>query len=78
MSEQIPSKFLDVTPSDTAALPGDLIGLYIGGAGTVKGVGRDGVTGTFVVSSGQYLTGNFIRVLFTGTTATSIVALRKA
>jgi hypothetical protein len=34
------------------------------------------VIGTFICQAGQYLIGNFSYVMATGTTATSIVALR--
>lgn len=71
----IPAQFADITPSDATYLD-RVIGLYVGGAGTVKAQGQDGVTGTFVCAAGQYLTGAFKRVLATGTTATSIVALK--
>lgn len=77
MANTIPDLFSDVTPSDTASLPANVIGLYVGGAGTVKASGQDGTVGTFVVAAGQYLTGTFRRVLATGTTATNIVALRE-
>ena len=70
----IPSKFFDVTPSDTARI-GPTIGLYVGGAGTVKAAGVDGVVATYVCQAGQYLTGSFDKVMATNTTATSIVAL---
>lgn len=70
----IPSKFLDITPSDSAPVNASL-GLYIGTNGIVKLVGADGVIATFRVGDGQYLTGRIQRVMATGTTATGIVAL---
>lgn len=70
----IPSKFMDVVPSDSNAINTDL-GLYCGGAGVVKVVGRNSVTATFTVQAGQHLSGKFNLVLATGTTATGLVAL---
>jgi hypothetical protein len=75
MKQLTPQFWNDVTPSDSTAI-GQTIGLYIGGAGTVKAKGVDGVIGTFICQAGQYLIGNFSYVMATGTTATSIVALR--
>jgi len=69
----IPSRFQDVTPSDTAPL-GGVIGLYVGGAGNVRAAGSDGVAANFAVQAGGYLVGRFRQVLATGTTATGIVA----
>jgi len=70
----IPSKFFDVTPSDTTRI-GPTIGLYVGSTGTVKAAGTNGVVATYVCQAGQYLTGAFDKVMATGTTATNIVAL---
>ena len=70
----IPSKFVDVTPSDTNPVNATL-GLYVGGAGVVKVAGADGVIATFAVNAGQYLSGKVHRVMATGTTASGIVAL---
>ncbi len=70
----IPAKFANVTKSDTNPVNANL-GLYIGGSGDVVVKGADGVSATFTVGSGQYLTGRFHMVMSTGTTATGIVAL---
>jgi hypothetical protein len=70
----IPSRFVNLTPSDTAAV-GTTIGLYVGGDGVVRASGRDGVVADFTVTTGQYLSGQFTLVLATGTTATGLVAL---
>lgn len=73
-STLIPRRYSDVTPSDTTSL-GPTIGLYVGGAGTVKASGLGGAVGTFVCQAGQVIPGEFRQVLATGTTATSIVAM---
>ena len=70
----IPGRFADVSTGSDVVVNTD-IGLYIGGAGNVKVVGRDGVAATFAVSAGQYLSGRFIQIVSSGTTATGIVAL---
>lgn len=75
MKQLTPQFWNDVTPSDSVPT-GQTIGLYVGNGGTVKAKGVDGVIGTFVCQSGQYLVGNFSYVMATGTTATGIVALR--
>lgn len=74
MQSLIPRTFSDVVPSDTVPI-GPTIGLYIGGEGTVVAKGENGVQGTFIVSSGQYLSGSFTYVM-AASTATGIVALR--
>lgn len=72
----IPGRFADVSTASDVAVNTD-IGLFVGGAGNVKVVGRDGVTATFAAAAGQYITGRFVTVKSTanGTTATGIVAL---
>lgn len=72
--KNIPDQWSDLTPSDTASI-NPAMGLYIGGEGVIKAAGANGVVGTFKVQSGQYLIGQFSKVLATGTTATDIVAL---
>lgn len=72
----IPCRWAPLTPSDTALLQG-VIGLYAGNAGAIVGAGIDGVTATFQVQAGQYLSGLFTKVLGSGTTSTGIVALLK-
>lgn len=65
-----------VTASDTTVLP-TTRGLYIGGAGNVAvTMAEDGNNVTFVgVLAGSILPVQVTKVLATGTTATSIVAL---
>lgn len=70
----LPSRFADIVPSDSAAI-NTTLGLYCGGAGVVKVVGRDSVTATFNVVAGQVINGKFNFVLATGTTATGLVGL---
>jgi hypothetical protein len=69
----IPSKWTPVTPSDTVPVVSNL-GLYVGTGGNVVAKGIDGVSATFVVSSGQYLSGRFYYVM-AATTASDIVSL---
>jgi hypothetical protein len=65
-----------VTPSDTVNLPTAAQALYIGSAGDVVIHTLDGSQVTFVgLSDGQILPVRTRRVLATGTTAASIVAL---
>lgn len=72
--QSIPQDWADITPSDTALIS-PCIGVYVGGSGTVKAAGSNGVVGTFQTQAGQYLIGAFTKVLSTGTTATGLVAL---
>lgn len=65
-----------VTPSDSVSLTKTSRALYVGGAGTVVAVMKDGTTLTFVgVTAGTVLPIRVTRVNSTNTTATSIVAL---
>jgi hypothetical protein len=71
----IPKRFSAITPSDTANTQ-FIVGLFIGIGGDVAVQGSDGVSVTFKnVSSAAYLSGNFYKILATGTTATNIVGL---
>jgi hypothetical protein len=72
--KSIPQQWADLTPSDTTLIS-PAIGLYIGLAGVVKAAGQDGVVGSFQAQAGQYLIGNFTKILATGTTASEIVVL---
>jgi hypothetical protein len=65
-----------VTPSDSASFTKASRALYVGGAGTVVAVMKDGTTLTFVgVPAGAILPIRATRVNSTSTTATNIVAL---
>lgn len=66
-----------VTPSDSATLTnGACLALYIGVAGNVALVTSQGTTVTFVgLNAGSILPVRTNKVLATGTTATSILAL---
>ena len=71
----IPSRWLDVTPSDSTDLTG-CIGLYIGGAGNVavRTLNAPSTTVTFTAPPvGTFIPGNFTRVM-AATTATLILA----
>lgn len=70
------SLFFEVTKHDTNELTYVTRGLYVGGAGTVEAVDVDGTAATFVgVPAGTILPIRAKKVMSTGTTATSIVAL---
>lgn len=65
-----------VTPDDNANLPNTARALYIGGAGNVAIVTRDGSATTFEnVPAGTTLRITVSQVKATGTTATAIVGL---
>lgn len=65
-----------VTPSDSTPLPWLSRGLFVGGAGDVVVVRRDGEQVTFTgVAAGTWLPIRVAGVMATGTTATSIVQL---
>jgi len=64
-----------VTPSDSTDLTKVATkGLFVGTAGDVVVKGTDGVSATYKALSGQYIWGQFSRVM-AATTATNIVAL---
>jgi hypothetical protein len=67
-----------VTPSDGTSLPFRCKRLWIGGAGNVSLLGRDGVTAVVytAVPAGTYLRVRASYVRSTGTTATNIIAER--
>lgn len=70
--------FAAVTPSNTADLPNPGVSdaLWVGGAGTLAIQGTDGQTVSIAaVAAGATLPIKVRRVLATGTTATTIVAL---
>lgn len=72
----IPKRYTAITPSDTAGC-GPTLGLFVGVGGDLTVKGDDGVAVKFVCGSSQYIPGSFTAVMSTGTTATSIVALRQ-
>jgi len=75
MIEYTPSDFVAVTPSDTTELMGSgMLGLLVGGAGTLVIQGRSNTSASIPVQAGQIIPGRIKRVM-AATTATSIVAL---
>lgn len=70
-------KLVAVTPGDATVLPDDVRGLYIGGGGNIAIRAADDTTAVTLtgVLAGTFLPIAAVRVLSTGTTATSIVAL---
>lgn len=66
-----PSGIVAITPSDTA--PVNLVGLSVGGAGTVTVVDSLGNTTTITAVAGQTICCRIIQVKSSGTTATGLV-----
>ncbi|WP_137155243.1 hypothetical protein [Rhizobium sp. FKL33] len=65
-----------VTPDDTAALPETTRALYVGSGGAVTAELQSGAVATFAaVAAGAILPARIVRVLATGTTASSLVGL---
>ncbi len=78
MSSMSFRSFHGVVPSDSVSIQ-PTVAIYVGGAGNLVVVGREGNVSTpttFVVSAGALLHIEATYVMFTGTTATGIVALR--
>ena len=77
-SQNGPARSLrDVVPDDDADLPqGPTRALFVGGAGTLRVMDAEGSVATIVSGMSQYHPVEVVRVLATGTTADSIVALR--
>lgn len=76
----IPRDYVSVTPDDDNDLANRAFGLYIDADGTAGDVVvRTGLSGTtsrtINVAAGDFIPGEFVRVLSTGTTATGIHAL---
>lgn len=70
-----PPAHIAVTPNDSAELEFMTSALFIGGAGNVAVLTKDGDSVTYVVSNaGTYIFGQFKQVL-TATTATNIIAV---
>lgn len=68
--------FFPITPSDSVNLIKATKGIYVGGAGNVSAVTRNGVTVLFTaVPVGSTLDIGAIRINATGTTATNLVGL---
>lgn len=66
-----------VTPSDTVDLVDVTRAIYVGGAGALRVVMRDGQTVTFAnMQAGVCYPLRVQRVLATGTTATNLIGLR--
>lgn len=65
-----------VVPSDTVNLPTGCRGIYVGGAGNVAAVGRDGAVVVFTAPPvGAFLPIAPTRINATNTTATLLVAV---
>lgn len=61
----VPSKYIPITPSDTALLPSPVFGLLAETTGTVKVGFKDGTTDTLPIIAGIVLAGNFFQVFAT-------------
>jgi hypothetical protein len=73
-SDFVASGLAAITPSDTAFV--DLVGLIVGGAGTVVVVDSLGATTSVAAVAGQTLSARIVQVKATGTTATGLVGLK--
>jgi hypothetical protein len=62
-----------ITPSDSTVIYADA--LYVGGAGNVTCLDRDGTSALYAVPAGGQIPTNVTKVMATGTTATGIVGL---
>lgn len=69
------SKLSAIIPDDTTDLPEACRALNVAGAGTIALVTVDGSTATVFVAAGIAFPVRARRILATGTTATSIVAM---
>ena len=67
-------KWAAITPSDTTTFD-ECRAIYVGTAGTVRGVSPAGDTVDFVCTAGSYHPLRMVKVLLTGTTAGDLVAL---
>lgn len=69
--------FLTVTPSDSTVLPADVRALYVGTGGNLVVTDQAGTDATFPnVPTGALLPIRATKVKATGTTASTIIALR--
>lgn len=69
-----PSGMVAITPSDTAFV--DLVGLAVGGAGTVNLVDSLGNTTSVTVVAGQTIACRIVQVKAAGTTATGLIGFK--
>ena len=69
-----PSGLAAITPSDTAFV--DLVGVAVGGAGTINLVDSLGATTSVAVVAGQTVACRIVQVKATGTTATGLVGFK--
>lgn len=67
------SRHMAITPSDSADLPVIPRAIYIGGGGTIVIRDKHGTEISYTVADGAVLSFRAVRVLATGTTASSIV-----
>lgn len=62
-----------ITPSDATVIAADA--LFVGGAGNVTCLDRDGTSAVYTVPAGGHVLCQVTKVMATGTTATAIVGL---
>lgn len=70
----IPQGMVAITPSDTAFV--DLVGIMVGGAGTVTTLDAKGNTTQNTCVAGQTIACRIVKVMATGTAATLIVGFQ--
>lgn len=73
MEQTTARNHIAITPSDSASVYADA--LYIGGAGNVTCLDRDGTSVQYIAAAGAIIPTNVTKVMATGTTATGIVGL---
>jgi hypothetical protein len=67
-------RHFSITPNDSGSIYADA--LFVGGAGDVACVDRDGNNATYTVPAGGYVLTEITKVKSTGTTATGIIGLK--
>jgi hypothetical protein len=73
MNQIVARNHFPITKSDVTVIYADA--LYVGGAGDVTCLDRDGTSATYTVPAGGQIPTNVTKVMSTGTTATAIVGL---
>jgi hypothetical protein len=73
MENKTARNHIAITPSDVTGIYADA--LYVGGAGVVTCLDRDGTSVAYTCPAGAYIWTEVTKVMATGTTATLIVGL---
>jgi hypothetical protein len=73
MNQIVARNHIAITPSDSTGIYADA--LYVGVAGNVTCLDRDGTSALYTVPAGGQIPTNVTKVMSTGTTASAIVGL---